>query len=133
MPDRRRLLLGGSRVDVAALVVVKAIADHLRPDGIAAFFLPLSLLTGDGAHAGFRRYGTAGVPFAVRRSFDFAGMPLFPGVATRYGTVLFQRDVAAALADSVGQVDVDDHASPLRSMVPTARWRSPIRRTILID
>src|SRR5205823_2094331 len=46
-PDRRRLLLGGSRVDVAALVVAKAVADHLHPGGTAAFFLPLSLLTGD--------------------------------------------------------------------------------------
>ena len=91
-PDRRRLLLGGSRVDVAALVVVKAVADHLRRDGVAAFFLPLSLLTGDGAHAGFRAYRAAGVEFAVRAVFDFSAVSVFPGVATRYGAIVFRRN-----------------------------------------
>jgi hypothetical protein len=90
--DRRRSLLGGSRVDVAALVAVKAMADHLRPGGTAAFFLPLSLLTGDGAHAGFRRYRAGDMPFAVTTVFDFDGVEVFPGVATRYGAVLFRRD-----------------------------------------
>jgi hypothetical protein len=88
VPDRRRLLLGGSRVDVAALVVAKAVTDHLRPNGNAAFYLPLSLLTGDGAHAGFRQYAS----FAVTAVFDFAGVTAFPGVATRYGAILLQRD-----------------------------------------
>jgi SAM-dependent methyltransferase len=92
VPDRRRLLLGGSRVDVAALVVVKSIADHLKPGGVATFFLPLSLLTGDAAHAGFRRYVAAGVPFAITDVVDLSGMGVFPGVATRYGAVSFQRD-----------------------------------------
>lgn len=88
--DRRRLLLGGSRVDVAALVVAKSIADQLRAGGSAAYFLPLSLLTGDGAHAGFRRYDS----FAVTAVFDFAAVEVFPGVSTRYGAVLFRRDAA---------------------------------------
>ena len=92
VPDRRRLLLGGSRVDMAALVVVKAIVDNLRPGGMAAFFLPQSLLTGDGAHAGFRGNCAACVPFAVTAVFDFSGIPVFSGVATRYGAVLFRRD-----------------------------------------
>ncbi len=94
-PDRRRLLLGGSRVDVAALVVVKTIADHLHPGGAAAFFLPLSLLTGDAAHAGFRRYVAGDVPFAVREIYDFTGVRVFHGVATRYGAIRFRRDAPA--------------------------------------
>jgi hypothetical protein len=113
--DRRRLLLGGSRVDVAALVVAKTIADHLRPGGTAAFFVPLSLLTGDGAHAGFRRYDA----FAVDAVFDFAGVQVFPGVATRYGAVLLRRDSTprwpipwTSMSDSVSRtaapVDRDD-------------------------
>ena len=92
--DRRRLLLGGSRVDVAALVFVKAIADHLRPGGSASFFLPLSLMTGDGAHAGFRQYRTGDGPFAVTEVVDFDGVTVFPGVATRYGAISFRRDSA---------------------------------------
>jgi hypothetical protein len=93
-PDRRRLLLGGSRTDVAALVVAKAVADHLRSGGMAAFFLPLALLTGDGAHAGFRNYCPGGVPFAVRDVIELDGLGVFPGVATRYGAVVFRRNAA---------------------------------------
>jgi hypothetical protein len=109
VPDRRLLLLGGSRVDVAALVVAKAVADHLRPDGQAAFFLPLSLLTGDGAHAGFRRY----VSFAVTAVFDFAGVPAFPGVATRYGAVLLRRDAAPRWPVSWTSISASRSAAPL--------------------
>jgi hypothetical protein len=93
-PDRRRLLLGGSRTDLAALVVAKAVADHLRPGGSAAFWLPLSLLTGDGAHAGFRAWRAGGVPFALEAVFDCDGVDVFPGVATRYGAARFRRDAA---------------------------------------
>jgi hypothetical protein len=93
-PDRRGLLLGGSRVDVSALVVAKTIADHMYPRGIAAFFLPLSLLTGDGAHSGFRRYRAGSVSFAVKEAFDLTGIPVFPGVATRYGAIRFLRDAS---------------------------------------
>jgi hypothetical protein len=93
-PDRRRLLLGGSRTDVAALVVAKAVADHLRPGGAAAFFLPLALLSGDTAHAGFRQYHAAGVPFAVEDVVELDGLGVFPGVSTRYGAVRLRRDAA---------------------------------------
>ena len=115
VPDRRGLLLGGSRVDVAALVVAKAIADHLRPGGTAAFFLPLSLLTGDGAHAGFRRYHAAGVPFAITGVYDFAGVTVFPGVATRYGAVTLRRDGAPHWPIMWRQVDGD-----------VSRWAGPL-------
>lgn len=93
-PDRRRLLLGGSRVDVAALVVARAIADHLNANGIAGFFLPLSLLIGDGAHAGFRRYRAGAAEFALTQAFAFGDIPVFPGVSTRYGAMFFRRDAS---------------------------------------
>lgn len=93
-PDRRRLLLGGSRVDIAALVVVRAIADKLNANGIAAFFLPLSLLIGDGAHAGFRRYRAGDAAFALTQAFAFGDIQVFPGVSTRFGAMFFRRDVS---------------------------------------
>jgi hypothetical protein len=114
-PDRRRLLLGGSRVDVAALVVVKSIADHLRPGGAATFFLPLSLLTGDGAHDGFRRYRAGSVPFAITEVVDFDGVTVFPGVATRYGVISFCRDAAPCWPVPWRRPDGDG-----------ARWAAPV-------
>jgi hypothetical protein len=90
--DARSLLLGRSRVDIAALIVAKAIRDNLRPRGRALFFLPLSIFLNDGAHEGFRSYEIAGTPFCVREIVDFDGNPIFEGIATRYGLVSIQRD-----------------------------------------
>jgi hypothetical protein len=112
VPDRRRLLLGASRVDVAALVVVKAIVDHLQSGGTGTFFLPLSLLTGEGAHAGFRRYCAASVSFAVTKVRDLTELAVFPGVATRYGTVSFQRDAIPHW--------------PIQWRDATERWAAPL-------
>jgi hypothetical protein len=95
--DRRGLLLGASRVDLAALVIAKAVADHLRPHGTAAFFLPMSLLFNDGAHAGFRRFRAGETTFALEAFFDLTDSGAFPGMATRYGAACFRRDAATRL------------------------------------
>lgn len=95
VPELRKALLGGSRVDLAALVVQKTILEFLRPGGEAWFFLPLSLFLNDGAHTPFRGYHTGGVPFAPRVLYDFQDEPVFGSVATRYGLVGFLRDQPA--------------------------------------
>jgi len=94
--DRRDLLLGGSRIDLAALVIAKSIRDHLSEHGSAFFYIPLSLLLNEGAHAGFRRFQTGGVGFALRKLYDFEGVEVFPGIATRYGAAHFQRDAVTS-------------------------------------
>ncbi len=90
--EGRSLLLGGSRVDLAALVVAKTAADNLKPGGEALFFLPLSLFLGGEAHRGFRRYRAGETDYAPFQIYDFAGASVFPGVSTRYAAVLFRRD-----------------------------------------
>lgn len=92
--DRRQTLLGRSRVDVAALVVQKAILECLEEGGEAWFFLPLSLFLNDGAHTVFRGYQTSGVAFAPREFWDAEDGSLFPQVGTRHALVRFQRDAA---------------------------------------
>ncbi|MCC5874594.1 MAG: hypothetical protein JJU11_00100 [Candidatus Sumerlaeia bacterium] len=83
-PDRRRLLLGSSRVDISALVIVKALADAAKESCEYCFYAPLSLFLGDGAHDGFRRYTSLGRPFRVSQIWDFNGLDIFGGVSTRY-------------------------------------------------
>lgn len=91
--DKRDLLLGSSRIDIAALIIVKSIVEHLTSNGSAFFFIPLSLLLNEGAHSGFRRFSSKGVSFALQEFFDFGGIEVFPGVATRYGVAHFKRDI----------------------------------------
>ena len=93
--DSRKLLLGGSRIDIAALVVQKAIGQHLRDGGIASFFLPLSLLLNDGAHERFRACSVNGIPFSILSVKDFAETNVF-GVSTRSGLVVFRRGESAS-------------------------------------
>jgi len=93
--DTRQLLLGGSRVDIAALIIRVAIKNFLRPGGEAIVFIPLSLLLNDGASRSFRTYRVEDINYAPKRVFDFNDELVFEGVATRYGLVHFVRDEEA--------------------------------------
>ncbi|MDP8228971.1 MAG: hypothetical protein P9M15_05910 [Candidatus Electryoneaceae bacterium] len=90
--DKRNLLLGGSRIDIAALVIAKTIRYNLRSDGGAYYYIPLSLLLNDGAHSEFRRFQVESVEYMLNEFYDFDGIDAFPDVATRYGTAHFTRD-----------------------------------------
>jgi len=90
--NRKNLLLGGSRIDLAALVVQRTIADFLKPHGNAFFFLPLSLLLNDGAHRYFRKFKIHNCIFSLERIYDFNDLSVFDKILTRYGLVKFKRD-----------------------------------------
>ena len=88
----RELLLGGSRIDVAAVVIAKSLIESLKENGKAYFFMPLSLLLNGAAHRQFRAYRLGATEFSVERVHDFKNRSIFEGVGTRYGLVAFQRD-----------------------------------------
>ncbi|HDR90079.1 MAG TPA: SAM-dependent DNA methyltransferase [Bacteroidetes bacterium] len=90
--NSRSLLLGGSRVDLAALVVRKSITDFLKPGGEAIFFMPLSLLLNEEASRKFRSYRAGTTSYALQRVIDLQGTGIFNGVSTRFGLVHFRRD-----------------------------------------
>jgi hypothetical protein len=89
--NTQKLLLGGSRIDIAALIIQKSIADNLTENGKAVFFLPLSLFLNDGAHAAFRRFMSNGTDYDLCSVYDFEGLDIFQAVATRYGLALFEK------------------------------------------
>ncbi|MBB6480824.1 SAM-dependent DNA methyltransferase [Spirochaeta isovalerica] len=89
--SKKDLLLGSSRIDLAALIVTEAIRKNLKTQGTAYFFLPLSLFLGEGAHKQFRFLLETGA-FSLNYIDDYRDAPLFPGVATRYGFASFTKD-----------------------------------------
>lgn len=89
--EQRDLLLGKSRIDLAALIVQRVVVDFLVDGGEAILFLPLSLLLNDGAHACFRRFRVHDVSFAVLSVYDYNTCQAFPGINTRYGLVRIRR------------------------------------------
>lgn len=90
--NSRNLLLGGSRIDIAALIIQIAIKDFLKKNGEAIFFIPLSLLLNDGANKNFRTYSIGTVKYCLSSVFDFNDKDVFGGIATRYGLSYFIRD-----------------------------------------
>ena len=88
----KELLLGGSRIDLAALVIQKTILKNLKENGEAIFFLPLSLFLNDGASNHFRKYQVKNIHFCINKIFDFQKLKVFKGVSTRYGLVHLLRN-----------------------------------------
>lgn len=88
--NRNTLLLGNSRIDIAALIVVEAMRKNLKAGGKAFFYLPLSLFLGDGAHGNFRKLLNDG-EISIDRIDDYRRLNLFPGVSTRYGFAGFTK------------------------------------------
>jgi hypothetical protein len=89
--DKREVLLGSSRVDVASLVVKKALDEGLTGAGRAAFFIPLSMFFNSGANDRFRPFRGSEHAYRVVRLWDFGQEPVFEGISTRYGAALFDR------------------------------------------
>lgn len=90
--DKREVLLGGSRADVATLVVKKALDDVLADRGCAAFFIPLSMFFNNGANDRFRPFPGSVHQYRVVRLWDFDEEQVFEDTSTRYGAVLFDRE-----------------------------------------
>ena len=86
------LLLGKSRIDLAALIIMKSLEVHLNPKGEAYFFCPLSLILNEGAHNVFRKGILKDRPFSIREIRDYNGYEIFKGVTTRCGLISLQID-----------------------------------------
>ena len=92
--DTKELLWGGSRIDIAALVIQKIMKDFLVSKGRCYCFIPLSLFLNDGAHRSFRSYRVGAVSFSPLEIYDLDGTAVFSNIGTRHGFVVFQRDTA---------------------------------------
>lgn len=77
-------LLGNSRVDIAALVVSRLMADALVEGGTLLMFLPTSLFDGV-AHEPFRNFNARGVQYYLNSLFDFGNEGIF-GESGNHGT-----------------------------------------------
>ncbi len=92
VPDRQQLLLGSSRIDIAALILKIVLGKLLKKDGVGYFYLPLSLFFGDGAHNGFRNYRANQRDFAVDTVYEFTSTKVYGGVNTSYCCAKFRCD-----------------------------------------
>lgn len=125
VPDRKAVLLGSARTDIAALVLKATLHHMLRDGGEGFFFVPLSLFTGDDAHSGFRDYMTKGLPFSVQEVIDLTQENVFEGVGTSYCAAHFKRGerqtFPVLFSRSSRGHEIQFEAQPLR--ISTDPWR----------
>jgi hypothetical protein len=125
VPDKQKMLLGSSRVDIAALVLKVALGKLLKKNGLGYFYLPTSLFFGDGAHSGFRNYSVNRRLFAVDTVYEFTSTQVFEGVKTAYCCARFRCDTqqkfpVTYFKELEGEW-VKHKALPLKN--PTDPWR----------
>jgi len=82
--EKKSILLGSSRTDIAALILKISLGKLLCDFGSAYFFLPTSLFFGDDAHSGFRNYTANGKPFHVSEIYEFSQTRIFDKITTSY-------------------------------------------------
>ena len=85
------LLLGKSRMNLAALIIRASIKKHLTIGGKAIFIMPLSLLLGEESSSSFRSYIVGDVFYAPLKVLDFGELRIFKEVNTRYGICSFEK------------------------------------------
>ena len=124
VPDKKQVLLGASRTDIAALVLKVVLGNLLCKNGIGCFYLPLSIFSGD-AHRGFRDYVASGRRFAVDEVCEFTATEVFEGVGTSYCCAKFRMDVPRKFPVRYfrerGGEWIEHRAVPLK--VPDDQWR----------
>ena len=133
VPDRKKMLLGASRIDIAALVLKVVLGRLLKENGTGYFYIPTSLFFGDGAHSGFRNYlarssqSTADSyrDFAVDTVYEWTSTKVFDGVSTSYCCAKFRADTrqgfpVSYFRESEGKW-VEHKALPLKD--PNDPWR----------
>ena len=133
VPDRQKMLLGSSRIDIAALVMKVVLGRLLKKNAVGYFYLPTSLFFGDGAHSGFRDYSARSSrnsvdscrDFAVDTVYEFTSTKVFEGVSTSYCCAKFRGDTQQNFPVSYfTELDgkwVEHKALPLKN--PTDPWR----------
>lgn len=94
--DAKSLLLGSSRADLSTLVIAKSMFENLKPNGVAVFYLPLSIFTNDGANKNFRSYKILNRDFSVEEIVDLSDEKIFENISTKYCLVKFQIDKTQA-------------------------------------
>lgn len=138
--DLQALLLGSSRVDLAALVLSVTLDLNLKEGGEAFFFVPLSLFVGEGAHSGFRKSCLLSPNCELAEVWEFRESQVFPEVSTRFGVAHFRRGnstnfpipykvesqngwtsyLAAPVGDSAAPLSIVKSAKELEELTPTA-------------
>ncbi|MCY3999583.1 MAG: hypothetical protein OXF84_02080 [Bacteroidetes bacterium] len=90
--NKQSVLLGASRIDMASLILKKVMKDHVKPNGLGLFFVPLSIFFNEEANREFRPQSGTRNTFSVQKIFDFESGLVFKDIHTRNGFIHLKRD-----------------------------------------
>lgn len=89
--NKKNVLLGGSRIDIASAVIVKCMRNHVVDNGSGIFFIPLSLFFNSSANENFRPSLGNGNEFMLKKLVDFDDNNVFEEISTRNGIAVLQK------------------------------------------
>ena len=89
--NRKDVLLGASRADLASLVIQKCMRNHIREGGCGFFFVPLSLFFNEDANKHFRPAQKIDNIFHVEEIYDFENGYVFDDANTRNGFIVVKK------------------------------------------
>ena len=119
--DKRNVLLGGSRIDIASLVIAKCMKNHVVDDGLGIFFIPLSLFFNGPANEKFRPSSGNENEYALKKLIDFDNNNVFQEISTRNGIAVLQKSSRQTFPVKCERVAKD--------MITEDCWTGPIRGT----
>ena len=90
--NKKDVLLGGSRIDLASLIIQKCMGNHIKKDGNGFFFIPLSLFFNEDANKFFRPSEGSKNTFSVASMFEFETGLVFEKISTRNGFVSLKKN-----------------------------------------
>ena len=121
--NKKDILLGASRSDLAALAIQKCMKDCIKSNGNGYFFIPLSLLFNEGANQFFRpKLDEEGV-FSIEEIFDFEYSLVFPKVLTRNGFIAVQRGSKQKFPIKLTKLEKDGKSTSMYC-IPTSDEKS---------
>ncbi len=90
--NKKNVLLGGSRIDIAALIIQKCMQNHLTHNGLAYFYSPMSIFFNEGAHMNFRPKTGKDSNFCVAEIIRFDKTSVFENISTQYGIIALKKN-----------------------------------------
>ncbi len=125
----RKLLLGNSQINIAALIIFRVIADFMKERSSAVVFMPMSVLFHSGAHHAFTSFQVGEVRFCVEDVINLENTDAFPGVSTKFGILSISRDMKQKFPVSFRDYDPTDQNWVNGFMVPFSGEKGPMQIT----
>lgn len=125
----RKLLLGNSQINIAALIIFRVIADFMSNNAEAVVFMPMSVLFHSGAHHAFTSGRVGNVDFCVQDVTNLENTDAFTQISTKFGVLQLQRDKKQKFPVKYTEFDAEGKNWVCKNIIPFQDIHGPLQVT----